>query len=544
MLTLYVNKYYGLSRKLWFVKCVFYASTIINCNYLICVSNGNCDPISNCEKNTTEHVKLLGNGELIPKKIVIGHQLGKSSKRAIISYSRYSPVNVTTEYVISHGDNSTSANIFRTVDSTNIASLTYDSVHTIGEINEIRWDYSGHYPNRIYFVVGMKFYLMDVLHANGKPSLVHDFSREFPGAAKIMNDVEGDSSNDSRYWAFEVMAAYNGSTYQTLAIIVFDKQANEIIGKLEPRDLGYKDYLPRPNMVEISPLGTKVLTHYGRCWGNTVEIPGPWTNEGNGIWSAAYKKYTQGNNAFNWVSVDNSKLTKVISIASFGQWANDSKSGKLFVRLPSNGNPAKFLVRVNYGKRPEDKGKFTDGPHAWDLNFTKPVKISVDETHSGWAFDADGREWFVSQNNRTDWIEARDILTGKAINILYHGDLGWGNGFHFGKFYDRSQRGWFLVSTCSKTNSGWAENQIMVAELKSSAQKPIVWRISSTYNNFTGKYRDEAPAALGYDGKTVWWTANGGNADGHGDIYQVRLPDDWYEQIAGPLHPSKTSHKK
>jgi len=39
------------------------------------------------------------------------------------------------------------------------------------------------------------------------------------------------------------------------------KKTDSIIGVLKPSDVGYSGTMPIPNMVEISPLGTKVITH-------------------------------------------------------------------------------------------------------------------------------------------------------------------------------------------------------------------------------------------------------------------------------------------
>ncbi|OFZ20835.1 MAG: hypothetical protein A2X94_04785 [Bdellovibrionales bacterium GWB1_55_8] len=474
--------------------------------------------------------KMSGAAELVP-----------ASNYSLVVYSRFTPANTTGQYYLVHGDNSSSAHVYRTSDRQKVASLTYDSnpIHTIGEVNEIRWDYTGDFPTRVYFVRGTGFYQMDVLSSNGNPTLIHDFSAEFPGAAKICNDVEGDSSNDSRYWAWQIWDPYANGKYPVRAIIAYDKQSNSIIGQLNPTDVGHVGSLPRPNMVEISPLGTKIITHYGAASTHPCTLSGAWMDLGGNIWEfSGYKALTQGNNAFGLVTANGIPLTKTkessgapADITADGQYAANSTSDKFWVRLSGGADPNSQVIVADWGRRPEDIATPLNAPHAWDLDFSDPVQISADETHSGWSFDTEGRELFISQNNKTDWIEARDILTGSSINILYNGDWGWNAGMHFAKFYNSLQRGWFLMSTASTTNSDWGDNQIFMVQTKPSTQNPIVWRVTPSFNNYvSGKaysYRDEGSAALGFDGLSVWWTANWGTSDGHGETYRVHLPTDW-----------------
>lgn len=474
-------------------------------------------------------------------------ELVPASNYSLVVYSRFTPSNTTDEYLLVHGANSTSVHVYRISNNQKVATLTYDtdSSHTIGEVNEVRWDYTGLFPTRVYFVRGMMFYQMDVLTENGQPTLIRDFSADFPGAVKIVNDVEGDSSNDSKYWAWQVLDPYSGGSYPVRAFIVYDKTTNDILGTLNPADVGHVGSLPKPNMVEISPLGTKVITHYGDASTHPSTLSAAWTSVGSNVWLlSGYKTFTSGNNVFATVTADGVSLTKTTEgsgsagdITADNQYASNSTSDSFWVRLSGGADPNSQTIIADWGTRPDDVGTSIDAPYAWDFDFTDPINISADESHSGWAFDASGKEWFVSQNNKTDWIEARDILTGTAINILRHVDLGWANGFHFGKFYNSSQRGWFLMSTYALINTQYGNNQLMMVELKATADTPVVWRIAPTYNNYAGSYRDEASAALSYDGKSVFVTANWGTANGYGEVYQFWLPDDWYEHFPGSLHP-------
>lgn len=192
---------------------------------------------------------------------------------AMVVYSRFSPSNSNGQYLLVHGVNSTSCYVYRLSDNTMVADLKRDGSHQIGENNEIRWDYTGNFPNRVYFINGMSFYYMDVIAGNGNPTLIRDFSSDFTGNDNIMNDVEGDSSSDSRYWAWQVLGPYDGLRFPRKNIFTYDKQTNSILGILNIGDVtpaqnasAWTTRLPTPNMVEISPDGNYVITHYSRSY--------------------------------------------------------------------------------------------------------------------------------------------------------------------------------------------------------------------------------------------------------------------------------------
>lgn len=216
--------------------------------------------------------------------------LDPTNSSAMIVYSRYSPTNSNGQYLLVHGTNSTSCFVYRLSDNTVVANLRRDSTHQIGEVNEIRWDYTGNYPNRVYFVYGMSFYYMDVITSNGSPTLIRDFSSDFPSGVQIMNDVEGDSSSNSRYWAWLVLGGYDGSIFPVIKIFTYDKQTNTIMGTLSVGDVTqthydayYDNKLPRPNMVEISPDGTKVMINSTRAYYNSGNPSRTWAFEGTAL---------------------------------------------------------------------------------------------------------------------------------------------------------------------------------------------------------------------------------------------------------------------
>ncbi|WDE08658.1 hypothetical protein SG34_032595 [Thalassomonas viridans] len=405
------------------------------------------------------------------------------SDDALIVYSRYSPENSNGDYLLVFGSNSTSSRVIDRKTGKTVAKLTGENGKTIGENHEVRWDNSGRHPNRVYYVSGMTFWMIDDItdQANSRVML-KDFAPLFPNSTKIYNDAEGDSSNDSDHWAW--MAVHYGehatgnNTYLVDAFIHY-QVSTDTVHAMAPGDLaesnqagggltieadkakhtGTPTFSYRPNMIEMSPSGTGIVIHMGRKWDD-----------------AAY-----------------------------------------------GGAGADYI------------GSWFDGPHLWPVDFNyhnqAPVKISVSETHSGWAFNMLEQEVFISQNNRTDKLDAITIAGEKAgydhrIEVASHGDLGWQQGFHFGKM-PRSKPGWLFYNSYSRDNSLWAANQFMMIQIKPETQQPAIWRISPSYNHYDGNYRDEAPAAINMSGNRIYWSSNWGGALDHREVFMIELPDNW-----------------
>jgi hypothetical protein len=434
------------------------------------------------------------------KSELTGDYAGHQSAISAIVYSRYTPSNTTGEFVLVHGDNSTSAWVYRVSDNSPVTILRFNpslgqSSRALGELNELRWDYSGQHPYRLYFVgnsigsvaqsgenIGMSFYYTDLDPASGQqstPVLIHDFSKEFPAFSKgsIMNDVEGDSSTDSRYWAWQVMDTTRGAGYLPFAVFTYDMRANTVTAALQRSCTGAlvpcvststpsvaAPYLARPNMVEMSPKGTRVVVDWDRV-------------------------YT--------------------------------------------------------GNRDADKNTVSDGPKAFLPNFSDPIRIGADATHSGWAWGANGQELFVSQNSRNDWIEAVDITSATTANCTVIADNSyacgtkivpysvldggtWSTGMHFGKIYDPAKRGIVFMNTYDKTYQAWGKNQSLLVAVNDYTQTPSkIFRLGSTYNLYYD-YRSEGSGALDFAGNNLYTTGNWGFTDGRGDAFRVQLPSGWY----------------
>ncbi len=443
------------------------------------------------------------------KSELIGDYGNKKSSLSAIVYSRYTPSNITGEFVLVHGDNSTSAWIYRVSDNKMIAPIKFNKTsdpstgRSVGEVNEIRWNYTCDHPYRFYFVghsignsyalknenVNMSFYYMDLDPQKltlSPPALIHDFSSEFPANsypnALIMNDVEGDSSNDSRYWAWQVMDSGTGGTWLPYAFFVYDRIQNRVLSTMQPSCSGYTkapcvvinsptapvNHIRRPNMVEMSPSGLRVVIH------------------------------------FEYVPTD----------PQYGETAN-----------------------VN---------TLVDGPKAFLKDFSDPVRIGSDASHSGWAWGLNGEEMFVSQNNRNDWIEAVDISSSAAakctlipnsyanaytcgVKAISYPELdggSWSIGMHFGKIYDRSKKGFLFMNTYNveSFSNTWAKNQnLLVAIQDATTLGSKVIRLGSSYNQYFD-YRSEGSGALDFSGANIFATANWGFTDGRGDATRIALP--------------------
>lgn len=441
----------------------------------------------------------------------------------VIVYSRYTPVNTTNEFVLIHGGNSTSCWIMRKSDNA-IAPFTSgtnqpirflpalgQASRALGESNELRWDYTGSHPNRLYFVgrsledasqslagenTGMSFYYTDIdpnTGINSQPVLIRDFSDLFPTSGsyptggytggEIMNDVEGDSSNDSRYWAWQVMNTTLGTGYRPYAFLVYDKTADVVLGRMQGDCTGVSGvcvavsnpatalpYMSRPNMVEITPLGTKVHINHGR------DYPGSYYEA--------------------------------------------------------------------------DEGTFADGPKICDKDFTNCERIGPDEGHTGWAWGPNGEEMLVYQNNRNDYVEAVDVANpnctvisgnnytcGTKIgrHLEYAGDAFY-CGFHFGKIYNPNQRGWVQINTYSDSNYGWGINMILLNEIKAwDDPSRRIWRTAPTYNTANGAYRAEGIVAFNYDATELWYTGNNGTSEADNDykVFSTAIPAGWSTTLNG-----------
>lgn len=179
-------------------------------------------------------------------------------------YSRFSPANITGEYVTAFGSDGRSV-IYRLSDRTIVRVLD------VGEPNELHWDASGAAGSqtRIYYRTGAVLHRVDVL--TGTDDVVHDFAVEYPGAQVAINGVEGAPSLDMRYWAFQICGGMTGGGQCTglQDIVVYDLQTDAVVGRLSDQESS----IPTPNFVDMSPSGARIVV--GSCKENG-STPEPW----------------------------------------------------------------------------------------------------------------------------------------------------------------------------------------------------------------------------------------------------------------------------
>lgn len=359
-------------------------------------------------------------------------------------YSRWSPANITGQYVNAFASNGGVA-IYRLSDRAVVRTLS------VGEPNELNWDSSGlaGTETTLYYRTGAELRKVEVL--SGNDSLVHDFTNEYPQAQQVINGVEGAPSVDMRYWAFQVCQGMTGGGQCTgiLDVIVYDKEQDTIIGRLSDVQSNF----PTPNFVDISPSGSRIVV--GTC----------------------------------------------------------------------AGDPPPF-----------------NGPYAWSLDFSSRVRLSTGCTHSGWAWGQDGQELYINDDpcgaNNDEITFSCDYIIGVDINdpqgwenrmtILYHGDMGWGNGTHFGRIYQSSVRGWFFVSTYTSGIDNWATNQLFFVETKEHSQNPRLFRVGPTLNDYVD-YWSEAFASLDFQAMHIYWGANWSGQDNL-ELYQAELCPQWWTE--------------
>jgi hypothetical protein len=91
---------------------------------------------------------------------------------------------------------------------------------------------------------------------------------------------------------------------------------------------------------------------------------------------------------------------------------------------------------------------------------------------------------------------------------------------------------WLFVSTYSKVDNLWAGNQFLMIQIKPEIENPKIWRISPSYNIFSGNYRDEAPAAINMHGNRIYFSSNWGGKLDHRESFVIELPTHWNENSA------------
>ncbi len=350
-------------------------------------------------------------------------------------YSRFDPVNADASLLLVRG--------------TDASWHLYDLVHHryLGPILGRRGDFSPRWdasdPDVLFFIMGTKFYRYHV-HSK-KKSLIQDFREYYPTASYIRSG-KGESSLDSRYWAFMVIEYDNGKPAgrrrTLLDLVTYDATAERIVGSYRSVKKSFGKKIPRT--VTISMSGSYVVVEY---------------------------------------------------------------------------IPQIFRYRLDWSDGRQLPGRFGHG----DL-----------------ALSRERRDLFVAQDNGSDYIVMVDLGTLERTNVMhipFHSSLSSGvsyPGFHIsGNCADTP--GWVLVSTYGSADKAtyWSDGAIFLLELAANGRH---WRIAHTHSRTAkGKSKDywaEAFATIDRRGKRVFWPSNWGNGTPkYVDLYEVVLPDSWFEQL-------------
>ncbi len=196
-------------------------------------------------------------------------------------------------------------------------------------------------------------------------------------------------------------------------------------------------------------------------------------------------------------------------------------------------------------------GKYVWLPSYSDRHYIYPRDFSSDRYlgcsgHADMAISAEGKEVVVcfkyySQMGAT-WIQMVDIETGVATWLAPKGE---GSAHISGNSHDKP--GWAVVSVYTPSYpeepDNWAEHSVYMVELTTRIDPPPqVWRITHTHT-CRERGRDDPFAKINKKGTKLWFGSGWGQSINHEgaqyDVYQVDLPETWWEDLAVGIHDDR-----
>lgn len=162
--------------------------------------------------------------------------------------------------------------------------------------------------------------------------------------------------------------------------------------------------------------------------------------------------------------------------------------------------------------------------------------------HGDFALTAEGRDVYVYQNTRTDYLAMADLETGAETPLVpIPFDVNPDIGLHVSGNADQTP-GWVLISTYGSQNPppdsshSWLDTQLLMVELKAN---PRIWRIAHTHSYTSLDYLDEknyfaeAFATINSTGTRIYFGSNWGDLSvlDYTDTYLVTLPEDWIQTL-------------
>ncbi len=172
----------------------------------------------------------------------------------------------------------------------------------------------------------------------------------------------------------------------------------------------------------------------------------------------------------------------------------------------------------------------------WSNGRTLPGRFG----HGDLALTKDGRDVFVAQNTRNDYITMIYLDTLEEVKLMFipfqapeKGGVSY-QGFHVSGNSTKTP-GWVLVSTYGRKDrpTYWSDGSLFLLELKENGRHFRVAHTNARTSKGGKDYWSEAFAAIDRQGKYVYWGSNWGiTGKGYADVYKVELPENWYQDLS------------
>lgn len=380
-----------------------------------------------------------------PNTNVVYNKLTQGTTNSTIRYGRKTSESRDGTYVLTFNQDTPKLDIRTKSDGAVLRSITgFDEL-----TGDVWWSYKSGEDKVLRYLKGMQFIQMDA--STGTETIIRDFTADFSTAlagrtAYLSCDGKGDSSHDSRYWAFSVIVMPPTGTYYPIAFFVYDMQTNTIVSSMTSASNGVvkgdtwtnaaTDAMTRPNFVEVSPDGTKVVVAWKRTYSGS---------DGNLIGT-----HQDGVHCYPLATFAAANAIKLAQVATKTCWAQHADGRWMFVHHND---------RTNY--------------------------IEASDTTAGW--------------NATG--------ASPMLRMMPSAEFGGYSAVNFGKSY---KQGYVLAlvntneATNPQTGTVYGHNQLLLIPL---ANATTAYRIGGSRNIYNGA-ANESQVSGSYSGDHVYWTTN------------------------------------
>ncbi len=288
---------------------------------------------------------------------------------------------------------------------------------------EPRWD--AHDPNIFYYVYQMGFYKFNI--QSDTITLVHDFSIEFPEGLSLTTNMEGEPSQDTRYWAFSIRRGR--PDWAHLVVFTYDLQENRIIGQMDhSENSNWPDCNPYHrycdlNTITVSPKGDRVVIEWGwqqatgkSTWAYDMDFTSPIALGNDGHSDIALTAdgrqvhviKDDSNDVFAMLDINTGERTNLVNLPLSG---NQGEWGKGDYHISGNSyEKPGWVVISTYGKTSE----YWHSYQVFLLELkTNPRIWRIAHTHGG--YPDTGRDY---------WAEAQATINRKGTKIYWRSNWG------------------------------------------------------------------------------------------------------------------------